>query len=260
MQRASLVYAGILSLLLLNGCTKSSDTLIEEYCNQLKSVKIVTEKTSYYVGEPIQLNVSLEVDGFYYWRHSQMPNDISNDADYYTDYATKTNQGWYYLTISNSDCETLHDSIYIEVLNKPADAPCDPANNTASFSSIPDIAFTDATYAIDYTWNRKYIGGYQSFGYPDINLYFHPYWLDKEPEDGEYTIATGGMAFGSENVYEVFITSLYSSIFFQPRNGGKAYVTHVNGKLRVTFCNIELSGSLGGPVYTTTVTGRLTEQ
>ena len=259
MQKALLISASLLFMLVFNGCTKSSVSPEEEYCNELKKVKIVTAKTSYYVGEPIQLDVSTVVSGYYTWRHSKMPNDISLDEDYYTDYATKINEGWYYLTISNPDCETLHDSIYIEVINEPVDAPCDPSNNTASFSSIPDIAFSTATYGIDYTWNRRYIGGYQSFGYPDINVYFHPFWLEQEPEDGEYTVATGGMAFGSENVYEVFITSLYSSIFFQP-TGGKAYVTHVNGKLQVTFCGVELTGSIGGPVYKTTVTGRLTAQ
>lgn len=229
-----------------------------DMCERMQTVKIVTDKTSYFVGDTIQLNVSDEVNGFYSWRHSVMPNDISLGVGYYTSYATKTQQGWYYLTISNPDCNlTVHDSIYLEVLNKPADAPCDPENNKASFSAIPDISFANATYEIDYTWNRRVIRGYQSFGYPDINVYFHPYWLDKEPEDGEYTVSTGGMAFGSENVYEVFITSLYNSIFFQPR-GGKAYVTHVNGKLRVTFCDVELSGSIGGPVYVTSVTGKLT--
>lgn len=240
-----------------SACKKSIDAQ-DSMCERLQKVKIVTAKTTYYVGDTIQLNVSDEVDGFYNWRHSVMPNDVSLGTGYRTDYTTKTQQGWFYLSINNVECNTtVYDSIYIQVINRPADAPCDPANNTASFSSIPDISFSSATYEIDYSWNRKVIRGYQSFGYPDINVYFHPYWLDKEPEDGEYTVSTGGMGFGSENVYEVFITSLYSSIFFQPQ-GGKAYLTHENGKLRVTFCNIQLSGDLGGAAYTTSVSGRLT--
>jgi len=259
MQKKFLPVALLSFIYLFYGCTKSVDPNAEGgMCDRLHKVKIVTAKTTYYVGDTIQLNVNDEVDGFYSWRHSSIPNDLSLGTGFHTDYATKTYQGWFYLSVNNVECnETVHDSIYIEVINKPAVAPCDPANNTANFSSIPDISFSTATYAINYSYNRKYIGGYKSYGYPDINVYFHPYWLDKEPEDGAYTVATGSIAFGSENVYEVFITSIYSSIFFQPQ-GGKAYVTHVNGKLQVTFCDVPLRGDLGGAPYTTTVTGKLT--
>jgi hypothetical protein len=243
----------------LSSCTKHVDPNAEGgICDRLDKVRIVTNKTTYYIGDTIDLAVTDVVNGFYTWRHSVIPNDLSTDTGVHIDYATKDYEGWFYLNINSVECnESVNDSIYIEVVNKPADAPCDPTNNTANFSSIPNISFSSTTYDIDPSYNRKYIRGYQSFGYPDIVVYFHPFWLDKEPEDGEYDMGSGGIGFGSSNVYEVFITSTYSGIFFEP-TGGEAYVSHVNGKLQVKFCDVPLSGSFGGNSFTTTVSGKLT--
>jgi hypothetical protein len=158
--------------------------------------------------------------------------------------------------VGNSECSSQYDSVYIKVINKVVTPPCNPANNTVTFSSIPDISFSSASWTMDPTWNCRVLRGYQAFGYPDLKIYFHSYWNTREPEDGAYDMAST-LTFPDNNLYTVFVVSLYSGIYFQP-HPGKVYVAHVNGKIQATFCNLTLSGSTGGPSYTETASGKLT--
>jgi hypothetical protein len=241
--------------LLFAGCVKSGVSTLDN-CNTIRKAKITGAQPSYYTGDEISLKCSVKPEAFFSWRKKDGPSDASNSPTLNISSCTKYDEGWYYLVVSNPDCTTRIDSVYIAVLNKPATAPCTPSNNTVSFSSIPGITFSKASFGIDPSWNCKTLTGYQALGYPDINVYFNYYWNSREPEDGEYSIASTP-TFSDNNLYTVLITSLYSSIYFQARPG-KVYVSHVNGKLQVTFCSLTLSGSLGGPTYTTTATGRIT--
>ena len=238
---------------LVISCKKSNP---EDNCAQILQVKITGARTSYYTGDTISLGTSLLPDGLYIWNQSNVMNAISNGPTVFIPSCTKYDEGWYYLAVSYPDCASHFDSVYIKVTNKPAVAPCTPANNTVTFSSIPSIAFSSASWQIDPSWNFKDLSGYQSYGYPDINIYFHPYWNNKEPEDGEYTV--GNMASFSDNdLYKIAMTSLYSSVYFEA-GPGKAYVSHVGGKIQVTFCSVPFSGDLGNQAYTTSASGRLT--
>jgi hypothetical protein len=226
-------------------------------CAEIKAVRIVAEKDSFYVGDEIHLKVNqLPTIALFIWDHDGSPNAVSNNEEVYISYAEKSHEGWYYLSVSYPDCASHNDSVYITVRNKPGTAPCSPANNAVTFSSIPDISPASVTWGYDATWNRKKLEGRGPSGYPDYKIYFNAYWNNKEPEDGEYTV-TDMSSTGSYPPYTVYISSLYNSIFFQA-GSGKVYVSHVNGKIRATFCSIPLSGSLGGPSYTTTATGTLT--
>jgi hypothetical protein len=232
-------------------CKKPANT-----CEEIQQVKITGAQASYYTGDAIHLSTSATPDGFYSWHQSQALNEISTSPQVSVDYCTKYDEGWYYLALSNPDCTSRYDSVYITVKNKPVTPPCSPANNGVSFSSIPSISFSSTTWAMDPTWNCRNLRGYQGAGYPDINIYFNTYWNTREPEDGEYSVAST-LTFPDNNLYTIFFASTYSSVYFQAQPG-KAYVTHTNGKLQVTFCGLTFSGSLGGPSFTTTATGKLT--
>ncbi len=248
---------GLCCVLLFSACKKSESELIAENCEQIQQVKITGAKTTpYYVGDTISLATNIIPTGLYRWSQSNQPNDISNDATVFISSCTKNDEGWYYLNVSYPECASPHnDSVYITVINRPATAPCSPAANTVSFSSIPDINVS-CSFGIDPSWGIKTLSGYYAMGYPDFNIYFNPYWNSKEPEDGEYNLSHT-ITFDDYDPYSVFIASTYSSIYFQA-NDGKVYVTHKNGKLQVTFCNINLSGEWGGTGYNTTATGNLT--
>jgi hypothetical protein len=238
---------------LLPGCQKNSDT---DNCLQIQKVRIIASKDSVNVGDTINLTVNEDPSiALFQWTQTNQPNVISYQDHLLIPSAQKSDEGWYYLSVSNPDCTTHFDSVYISVKSKAVPAPCTPPNNTVSFSSIPSLNPATVTWGYDNSWNRRTLAASGSFGYPDFNIYFNTYWDNREPEDGIYTITTMD-ATNDYPPYTVCITSLYSSVYFEAT--GQVYVSHVNNKLRVTFCSIPLSGSLGGPSFTTTATGMLT--
>lgn len=251
------IYAAgiLLSLFCFTGCIKADKS--EKNCAAIQTVKITGAQKQYYKGDEIKLGSSAQPDAYFSWHRAGM-NELSSSTSLTIDYCDKSHEDMYYLTVSNPDCTTHHDSVYISVINKPVEAPCSPTNNTISFSSIPGISFGAASWEFNNTWNRKLLRGYQSYGYPDLNVYFHYYWNSREPEDGEYSISSS-ITTSDGDAYQVYITSLYGGIYFQS-HPGKVYVKHVNGKIQVTICSLTLSGSNGGTSATTTVTGRLTAQ
>jgi hypothetical protein len=242
--------------LFLNGCKKSSSDE-EDNCTQIPKVKITGAKTTTYsVGDTIQLGTNITPLGLYSWTTTNSLNEISNSDGVFIPSCTKYDEGWYYLSVSYPDCASHIDSVYITVANKAVAAPCNPTNNSVSFSSIPSISFGSCNWGIDPSWGLKDLSANPPAGYPDFNIYFNPYWNSKEPEDGAYNISPT-ITFDQNDLYTVYISSTYSSIFFQVGQG-QVYVSHVAGKLRVTFCSLSFSGSLGGPTYTTTASGMLT--
>jgi hypothetical protein len=246
---------------LLSGCQKAnekdSDSDPDPNCVKIKNVKIVAEKDSITVGDDLHLGINETPDiALYIWTRGGDPTMISNDETLDINYAEKSDEGWYYLNVSYPDCESHVDSIYITVKNKLVTAPCSPTNNTVTFSSIPDISPATVGWSYNTSWNRRVLAAHGAYGYPDFNIYFNTYWDTTEPEDGEYSITT--MSDTDEYPpYTVYISSLYSSILFQA-GSGKIYVSHVNGKLRVTFCSVSLTGSNGSNSFTTTASGMLT--
>ena len=256
----NLLYIGSFTVILtiISACSKSTDSSGADVCTNVKKVKIKTSKTSYYIGESISLKTNITPDGNYSWYQSQSLGVISTGTSYYVSYCDKSNSGWYYLNVSNSDCNNVgRDSVLINVINKPDSAPCTPTNNTASFSSIPSISFSSPSWGLDPNYSIKLMRGYQDMYYPDINVYFDNYWNTHEPEDGAYSMAgLFDLSSGGSDVYRVAIQSLYSSIQFAA-DSGKVYVSHPGGKMCVTFCNIPMSGYWGNTVNTV-VSGKMT--
>jgi len=243
----------LLILTLLGGCKKSQST---DNCAQIPLVKITGAKSSYFVGDTIKLGTNITPLGLYSWHTTHSLNEISNTDGVFIPSCTKYDEGWYYLAVSYPDCASHFDSVYISVTNKAVAAPCTPSNNSVSFSAIPDITFGSCNWGLDPSWNRMDLSANTTYGYPDLNIYFNPYWNGKDPEDGAYNISPS-MAFDQNDLYTVFISSTYQSVYFES-GSGQVYVSHVNGKVRVTFCDLSFSGSLGGSAYTTTASGMLT--
>lgn len=238
---------------ILCSCKKSAE---EENCAGIQQMTITAEKTSFYVGDEIYLKAEageLPATAYFSWTHTNRVNNISTSPEVHIYYAEKADEGWFQLLVNYPGCATKIDSVYISVKNKPAIAPCNPANNAVTFSTIPDIKPATVSWSYDPSWKRRVLKAYGDFRYPDFKIYFNTFWDAKEPEDGEYNIVT--MAKTDEYPpYTVTISSLYSGNYFES-GAGKVYVSHVNNKLRVTFCNIQFNDGTG---IKTTATGALT--
>jgi hypothetical protein len=235
-------------------CKKSAPSDADN-CAEIQKVRITGAKTVYHVGDSISLGVNLlPAIALFTWTSSAMPNTLSGDQSLFIYPCSKSDQGWYYLDVSYPACAQDYDSVYITVINDTASAPCAPATNSVTFSSIPNISFT-TSWGLDPDFNCRNLSASVAPGYPDFNVYFDFYWNTVEPEDGPYTISST-ITFDDNNPYSVFIASTYSSIYFQA-DPGTVYVSHVNGKLQVTFCNLNLEGDLGSTAYNTTATGNL---
>ncbi|HEY6901692.1 MAG TPA: hypothetical protein VI233_13650 [Puia sp.] len=242
----------LLFLLVWGGCKKSE---VPDACALIPQVKITGNKQAYFVGDTIQLGTTISPLGLYSWKTTNSLNAISNSDRVYISSCTKDDEGWYYLSVSNPDCVSHFDSVYISVRNKPVTASCTPSDNTVTFSSIPNLSFGSCTWGPDPSFGRRVLSAVTPYGYPDFKIYFNPYWDSKEPEDGAYDISPE-ILFDQNNVYTIYFSSTYQSIYFEAGTG-KAYVSHTGGKLRVTFCSLTFTGSLGGRAYTTTASGKL---
>ena len=248
---ALLVYA-IFILIGFWGCKKNEDV---DNCSQIQKVEIVAAKTNVYTGDTIWLQTNIIPPiSLYNWSRGPNSNLTWTDPQVFIYPCSKRDEGWYYLNVSYPECAYKNDSIFIAVLNQPVTPPCSPADNTVSLSSLSDLSFGSTSYGLDPSFNCKLLSG-NGGGYPVFNIYLNAFWNNREPEDGAYNIRNQ-LDFNESDPYSVYMNTSYSGVLFQA-NPGKVYVTHVNGKLTVSFCSITMSGNLGGPSFSTSGTGAI---
>ena len=164
--------------------------------------------------------------------------------------------GVYSCSKGNTDCNTsLSDTILINVQLKQETPPCTPAVNLVTCSNIPSVAFSSVTKGFGTVFNTiNLYGSASTIGYPTFTVLFNSYNGNVEPLDGTY-ITTDRQVFNIlQEPNEISISFLYASNFYHCRPGNKVYVIHVNGKLQVTFCNLEFGSSPSPP---TTCTGTI---
>lgn len=240
---------------ILAGCVKEED-LTEENCRLIENVAITGAKEMYYVGDPIELGINEQPNiALYKWTHNNS-NELSGTTELYIGYCEKSDEGWYYLNVSYEDCATVKvDSVYITIQQPPVDVPCTMESNKIYFSNLSDIDPAKVTWSKDQVYQKKKLAASSQSGSPDFNVYFNVYWNDKEPEDGEYGVGNAG-SLGSFDPYTLYITSLQSNILFTA-SSGSAYVTHENGKLKVTICSMVLKGSNGSSSFSSNVEGSI---
>ena len=239
----------LLVIAAFTACKKTPDT-----CALISQVKITGAKALYHVGDTIQLGTSQTPYALYTWVCSSQPNQISGSPNVFIPSCSKYDEGLYTLSVSNSDCASQIDSVYIKVINDPENAPCTPTANTVTFSGLPNISFS-TSWGLDPSWNCKNLSANAPYGYPDFNIYFNPWWNNQEPEDGPYSISPDfSWATGP---YTVHIASTYEGLYFEA-NSDTVYITHNNGKLQATFCNLNLSEVDGTTPYNTSAKGNLT--
>jgi len=230
----------------------------ETNCQNIENATI-TSNSPVTIGETLKFGTQ-EVGGYrvYDWRGpgnymNQYPSDSITDCNL-------EHEGWYYLHLSSLDdnaCQKF-DSVYIDVKLKQGTPACSITNNSCDYNNLGTDTYTSVQERIDPTYQFKSLtaSGPSS---ANIIVYFHQYWNDREPEDGIYT-TTNVPSFGQidNNYNKLFVATTKSSIYWASHEGQNVYVSHINGKLQVRFCDLSMGG-YNGTSYTTIASGNVVE-
>jgi hypothetical protein len=256
----ALSFLCVLSLSMVS-CTKINDAVnnasgnnqdTTTICGKIRNVKIkpvasVTE------GGTISLNADDAQDAMYFWSgpdnfQSYDQNNTISDIDY-------TQMGWYYLNVTAQECSsTAFDSVYVNVAFPQGTPSCSLTNNVVTFDGLPDQDFTSGV-SLDLPAGDYTLEGSSDAG--DITIILNPYWLNSQPADGVYQ-TTSIQSFDYTNIGQIFISDVNSDIYFVAAPNKPVYVSHVNGKLQISFCDINFSGDNGQQSFTVSTSGRVT--
>ena len=179
-------------------------------------------------------------------------NSITVDNAGYLD------RGWYYCSKSNVECgQTIFDSIFIDMKLRQGTAPCTLTNNSLSGSGIPNTSFYSVIKNFDPTFKGMALNGTATTGYPsDFRVLFNSNNGNIEPLDGIYT-TTNSITFGQTDPYVwISLSFTYGGQFFHCHPNKDVFVSHINGKLSASFCNVPFSNG----TYIINISGKLTEQ
>jgi len=232
-------------------------------CNEFNSIKIDFSKKEYFMGETIQLGATiLNLSGVSYsWSVPGKLNQNFFSSNIDITNCIKVNEGMYYLTIRNKDCGVRIDSVYITVTNQGLTAQCLTVSDSIKFSAMPSSSYS-VTKSYNSPGNRLNLKGTsnQNILYPDFRIMFiNNYWNNREPEDGYYFTSNLENFVVPDNIYVVHISSIYNGIYMASADYDTVYVSHINNKLQVSFCNVNLAGTNGINTFRSTAKGRLIE-
>jgi len=255
-----IIFFSLLSVSLFS-CTKVNPTVNNNnvdngssQCQELALIKAKASVTSVVKGGTFVITADTDPDASYEWIG---PGNFQSDVQTNTiSYATYDNAGWYYLMATNTDgCYPAHDSVYVDVTIPQGSPSCSIANNNVSFTGVAnDQDFTSSGLSYS-TFEGYTLTGNSSTG--DIKIILSTHWYDIEPEDGVYTTISD-QGFDNGDIDNVFISDVNSDILFTVSPGLPVYVSHVGGKLQISFCSISMSGDDGSTLFTTTASGKVT--
>jgi hypothetical protein len=208
-------------------------------------------------GDAIQLAVAGAPDVYYQWSgpgnfQSNSQNPLVTSNAYYW------HRGWYYVSMSLQTCSPSFDSVYVEVKFPQGVPACTLTNNTGTFGGA--VVLGDQSYS--YVSFGPGIGGYEIEGNSsngDLRITMSSYWTTHPLEDGIYYTTNDPLPDESE-IDEVNIADVNQNIYWVAEGGKPVYISHVDGKARISFCNISFSGDWGGNLYHTTVSAQVSQQ
>lgn len=241
-------------IFIIQSCTKETTTDIaandpaptNPTCAKISTIKATATPATITIGENSTISATDVANIIYNW--SGPVSTASYTRTISINNAGLKDRGWYYMGAGSQDCiETKYDSVYLNVKLKQGTPPCAVANNTCNNTLVTSETYSSITRGLSsglLSLSASTLGG-------DIKLIFHPHWKTVEPEDGIY-YTTNIATFDPVNpdFNKVFFTMTKSSIYWSTWADQTVYVSHINGKLQVRFCDLNMNGSLGGPVYT----------
>ena len=244
-----------LSTVLFSSCIKDAlPNSMVDTCNRLLTLH-AHPVTAVEKGAQIDLSVDYAENATYYWSGPNYFQSYSQNTTL-TDNADFSDRGWYYVKISNADCSNYgFDSVYVNVKFPQGTPACSPANNTATFTSALFLG-DESYYGVSF---GPAVAGYgitcNSMN-GDMNMTMSGYWNSNDLEDGVYYSTSSPLP---ERIDQIYMSNVNQSIFWSAEPDKPVYISHVNGKRRITFCGIDFSGDWGGTLYHATVDAQITE-
>jgi hypothetical protein len=154
--------------------------------------------------------------------------------------------GWYYCTASKPDCKTYTDSVYIRVQYSQGKPSCTLTDDQiTSTSGLPDVSGGTVTKSYSASFNAITVDVSDGAFGPEYDFVFNSYNGNTEPKDGIYYTTDFSSFSQDQDADLININCTYSYFYFISEAGQKVYVSHVNGKLRISFCSIKADDSSG---------------
>lgn len=240
----------LLIILLFFGCTK-------EKCEPPHTIEIEHNGTIY-AGWSLQLK-TIHTDGLYKWTG---PNGweikyetIASDAFQQERLnVTLQDAGEYKVQVINREGCVTHEGIAtIDVLPAPV-VPCSVPSNTST-STVAGIGnYEFKTRSFSGSGNSYVVYGSESSSGSDDHMRF-VFPGTTSPLPGEYTTAASsiGLEYGTVGLYIETITHQ-----FYGNPGQKVYVTKVNDKIAISFCDLTFSNPIK-PANPLKITANITQ-
>ena len=253
-------------IFLLQSCKKLTDAVntisgndLITLCDSVAKARIVAPKTTYVMGENIQLTHTSNIQNvFFNWSLRNVFGETTNSFNLSN--CTKKNEGWYFMSASNPQCNKPKvDSVYIKVVPPTTAVPCTTSNNSMDFSGIATTQYASSTKSVGGSYGMLQLQSDYTTTGPTLVVYFHSFWTNKEPDDGVYTTNSVVSMTDQNDIYKVYV-SFIQGAYFSAQLDQKVYVSHQNGKLKVTLCNVKASGNMGSVILYSYLTGSLIEK
>ena len=243
---------------LLSACTKSTGS---DYQACFENFHLTVRDTAIYAGDDVTIYAS-DPYAIYRWVG---PNNFfydapGNDNELHLQNISISQSGWYYAHASGPQCNPASDSIYINVRYPQNTPSCTVTDNTISNTAgVPNLSNYSVTKDFDASTNGIAVEAFYSIGAPVYYFYFNSNNGNTEPKDGTYKTKNMYVFDGDDDANTVNVACNYFPFYFNSHDNQEVYVTHVNGKIRITFCSLNMSdGDNGGAQGL--FTGQVTEK
>lgn len=218
-------------------CEKFSD---KEPC-ELKNIQI-TSNSPVIEGWPIYLSTRPSQTERFNWAGPKgqiTTQGAQNDIQVLN--SKLSDSGSYSVIVTNTfGCTEYNGNTFVKVVPPPS-APCNIANNTST-SSVIGIGDNTYTY-VSFTNNTAIAYPYLGSGSQALQFRF---FGNTAPKPGLYKTSGGLYSLDKENEVGSYISAFPND--FVNKQGQDVYVTRVNGKLQIAFCNCQFTNPLGSSV------------
>jgi hypothetical protein len=238
-------FLGFAFIVLFSACEKISD---KEPC-VLKNVEIITN-SPVIVGWPINISTRASQSDVFRWvgPNGVFANQGGNSIQVLD--AKYSDSGSYKVEIKNAfDCLEFESYTNIKVIPPPS-APCTVTNNTST-STVIGVGDNTYTY-VSFTNNNA--DAYPVIANSNNALHFR-FYGSTPPKPGLYKTGDN-TGFNAIDKVACWI-STFPATEFRNKENQNVYVTKVNGKYVISFCNAEFTNPIGSSVIK--ISAKITE-